>query len=188
MGPAGQATPTKRTRPGGEGRPASERPTQSVPETSRAGIIRIGCEGSLSALRSDGLPPYPPDQTRKAPLFRRGQLDHKSPSTRKRGPVTQLRKRALFFVRSHGRGTGHAAHSGTMSDRGTRRTAIDGHGMQPASAADTMAQAKAKSAVPPPIKTVLRGPRKNSQAPHQGARVRCRGLARQIRKHRSEDL
>ncbi|ABN00690.1 hypothetical protein D512_18417 [Burkholderia pseudomallei MSHR1043] len=52
-------------------------------ETSRAGITRIGCEGSLSA--SSRIRPCRLGRpgTREAPLFRRRSLDHKSGNGRK---------------------------------------------------------------------------------------------------------
>jgi hypothetical protein len=59
-----------------------------LPETSRAGITRIGCKGSLSALppRHEIMQP-----AGKAPLFRRRPLDHKSRGARKRAALHHAR-------------------------------------------------------------------------------------------------
>src|SRR5471032_2469461 len=59
--------------------------TRRFPETSLAGITRIGCKGTLSASPRVS-PSFPRRETRaEAPLFRHRSLKHKSETTRKRG-------------------------------------------------------------------------------------------------------
>src|SRR5471030_2403257 len=59
--------------------------TLRFPETSLAGITRIGCKGTLSASPRVS-PLFPRRETRaEAPLFRHRSLKHKSETTRKRG-------------------------------------------------------------------------------------------------------
>lgn len=62
--------------------------TRRFPETSLAGITRIGCKGTLSA--SPRVSPLFSRETRaEAPLFRHRSLKHKSETTRKRAPPHQ---------------------------------------------------------------------------------------------------
>ena len=71
-------THAPKAQPGGNpGAPANAGRRPRLSETSRAGITRIGCEGSLSA--SVRHAPH----TGEAPLFRQRRLDHKTRAARK---------------------------------------------------------------------------------------------------------